>query len=124
MVVGHVQHCCATSHNCAFHVLFRCVFVISSNFSLLFLLFCFQDYTYAYVVAVDYATSFNVTIKRLETLMADSQFNTLLRGLKKDLDLATLAVMPVQRVPRFKLLLEEAIRNTPDTHPGEFKYVL
>lgn len=68
--------------------------------------------------AVEYATSFNVAIKRLEVLMADAQFNTLLRGLKKDLDLPTLAVMPVQRVPRFKLLLEEAIRNTPDAHPG------
>jgi hypothetical protein len=30
--------------------------------------------------------------------------------------LPALAVMPVQRVPRYKLLIEEIIKHTPETH--------
>lgn len=33
------------------------------------------------------------------------------------LDLSSMLIMPVQRLPRYKLLLEDLIRNTDDSHP-------
>jgi len=33
------------------------------------------------------------------------------------LDLSSLLIMPIQRIPRYKLLVEELIKNTPEQHP-------
>ena len=35
------------------------------------------------------------------------------------LRLNALLITPVQRIPRYKLLLEDVIRNTPETHPDK-----
>lgn len=41
-------------------------------------------------------------------------------GAAKQLDLPSLLIMPVQRLPRYVLLLTELKANTPDTHPDFF----
>ena len=35
----------------------------------------------------------------------------------KNLSLASYLIMPIQRIPRYKLLIEELLRNTLDSHP-------
>lgn len=34
-------------------------------------------------------------------------------------DLPTLLIMPVQRIPRYELLLKEALRHTDEQHPDK-----
>lgn len=65
---------------------------------------------------VEYAKNFNNVLKRLDALQQDPAFVAIMKAQKKDLDFPTLAVMPIQRVPRYKLLLEEVVRQTPEDH--------
>ena len=38
-----------------------------------------------------------------------------------NLDLMGYLITPVQRLPRYKLLLEDLLRNTPEDHDGTFQ---
>lgn len=68
---------------------------------------------------IDYATSFNAALKRYEALQSgDPKFAEFMFGQRwKDIPFPALAVMPVQRVPRYKLLLNEIAALTPQEHP-------
>ncbi len=52
------------------------------------------------------------TVKRFEAFLAKAMED----GESKGLDLSSLLIMPVQRIPRYELLLKELIKATPETH--------
>ena len=51
--------------------------------------------------------------RRFRDFLADN----LLKAENKNLSLASYLIMPIQRIPRYKLLIEELLRNTQDSHP-------
>eukprot|EP00484_Ammonia_sp_Unknown_P027509 CAMPEP_0197032254 /NCGR_PEP_ID=MMETSP1384-20130603/10974_1 /TAXON_ID=29189 /ORGANISM="Ammonia sp." /LENGTH=952 /DNA_ID=CAMNT_0042461887 /DNA_START=28 /DNA_END=2886 /DNA_ORIENTATION=- len=46
-----------------------------------------------------------------------AEYCTNVRPLCQRFDLASLLILPIQRLPRYKLLLSEIMKNTPDAHP-------
>lgn len=65
----------------------------------------------------DYCRGFEQAQKTLDGYGSDAAFANFLKATKADLPLEALLVMPVQRIPRYKLLLEDLVRNTQETHP-------
>ena len=46
-----------------------------------------------------------------------SQFAAQLAQNENSLELTALLIMPIQRIPRYRLLLQELLKYTPETHP-------
>jgi len=70
----------------------------------------------------EYVTNFNNASNVLSQVRNNSQIEDLVNRLENDpqcagLDLPSFLIMPVQRIPRYSLLLADLIKNTPDTHP-------
>lgn len=60
--------------------------------------------------------------KRAQLLLSNRRFNELVEAARGDprcenLSLESFLVGPVQRIPRYKLLLDELRKHTPDDHP-------
>ena len=65
-----------------------------------------------------YAAGFERAQKLMDALNADPNFAPFLKSAKSNgLTLDALLVMPVQRMPRYKLLLEDLLKHTPESHP-------
>jgi len=66
------------------------------------------------------ANHHNATVKYQER-EKDQKFITLIQKVKQEttcgLDLPSLLIMPIQRIPRYRLLFEELIKNTEDDNP-------
>ena len=71
-----------------------------------------------------YASSHErVSAQLLASSRNDSAFRTFVEQATADLrcrgqTLESLLIMPIQRIPRYRLLLEELRKKTPDSHPG------
>ncbi len=66
-----------------------------------------------------YGNSYNEAIGLLSKLKEKDdfvQFLTNCRG-NQPLDLEALLIQPVQRIPRYRMLLEDLLKNTPSAHP-------
>ncbi len=84
-----------------------------------------------------YCSSYDSAADRLAKLVkANKKIEQFLQTQRaasgNQLDLPSLLIMPVQRIPRYKLLLEELLKHTPETHPdykslhvtlGQFKFI-
>jgi len=69
----------------------------------------------------EYITNYNTSLQVLEKLRKKSVFNSFLEDAKKHprcqrLGLAGLLIMPVQRIPRYELLLRDYIKHTWRDH--------
>ncbi|PRP78529.1 hypothetical protein PROFUN_13586 [Planoprotostelium fungivorum] len=67
-----------------------------------------------------YMKNHHTTIVTINNLMERKQIAAWLQAKKEEaagLDFLALLIMPVQRILRYKLLLEDLLKNTPDTHP-------
>ncbi len=72
----------------------------------------------------EYVKSYDVAVQRLTELRADAAFSAFMRtcssaaraGLSGDQYLQTLLIAPVQRIPRYEMLLGECIKATPALH--------
>ena len=63
-----------------------------------------------------YCGGFDLAQKTYDQSSQDPNFNALIKQLKTDNPLDSLLMMPVQRIPRYKLLLVDFLKNTPKTH--------
>eukprot|EP01112_Ceratiomyxa_fruticulosa_P012291 TRINITY_DN3397_c0_g1_i1.p1 TRINITY_DN3397_c0_g1~~TRINITY_DN3397_c0_g1_i1.p1 ORF type:complete len:711 (-),score=147.22 TRINITY_DN3397_c0_g1_i1:104-2236(-) len=75
----------------------------------------FQDY-------IDYCKAHQNSILAVAKLERQSSFSTFVENVKcrpeiGKLDLLSFLIMPVQRIPRYQLLLTETLNQTPPTHP-------
>lgn len=77
---------------------------------------CFLDLGPFFVAYEDYCAGFEQAQQTLSSLSAEAAFSNFLRASQVALPLDALLVMPVQRMPRYKLLLEDLVRKTPDAH--------
>jgi len=70
----------------------------------------------------EYVNNFDHAMQRLQELMKNPQFMNLLSACKQrsrsNLDLGSFLIQPVQRLPRYEILLREVIKHTPRSHPG------
>jgi RhoGEF domain len=69
-----------------------------------------------------YINNYDVAMKRVRLLEAHTEFRAFIRACElqegcRGLDLRSYLIQPVQRVPRYKLLLAELLKHTRDTHP-------
>jgi hypothetical protein len=65
-----------------------------------------------------YAAGFERAQKLMDVLNVDPSFAPFLKSAKSNgLTLDALLVMPVQRMPRYKLLLADLVKHTPESHP-------
>ena len=70
-----------------------------------------------FVAYEQYCRGFEAAQKRMDALATNAAFKNFLSSSKAVLPLDSLIVMPVQRVPRYKMLLTDLIRHTPESHP-------
>eukprot|EP01101_Sappina_pedata_P002276 TRINITY_DN12522_c0_g1_i1.p1 TRINITY_DN12522_c0_g1~~TRINITY_DN12522_c0_g1_i1.p1 ORF type:complete len:812 (-),score=303.15 TRINITY_DN12522_c0_g1_i1:14-2449(-) len=73
-------------------------------------------------VYTGYLQNYNSSMDRINTLCKNVKFANLLTEIKKhpdckSLDLASFLIMPVQRVPRYNMLLRDLAKHTWATHP-------
>eukprot|EP01130_Rhizamoeba_saxonica_P000319 TRINITY_DN10297_c0_g1_i1.p1 TRINITY_DN10297_c0_g1~~TRINITY_DN10297_c0_g1_i1.p1 ORF type:complete len:1012 (-),score=266.53 TRINITY_DN10297_c0_g1_i1:14-2650(-) len=67
----------------------------------------------------EYAANHNLTIKLLVSLENDKEVNKFLETAPSEygvLDLGSLLIQPIQRIPRYRMLLEEIIESSPKHH--------
>jgi hypothetical protein len=85
----------------------------------------FVQYAPFFKMYTTYVNNFDDASKVLDKAMTDRQFKNFQKfhqdtrndPRSKDLDLQSYLIMPVQRIPRYKLLLNELINNTEDSDP-------
>jgi FYVE, RhoGEF and PH domain containing 5/6 len=74
-----------------------------------------------FICYAKYLANFDSALEILGKVQKKEKIGSLLReGIQKSgqrLDLSAYLIMPVQRLPRYELLLKEIIRLTPTTHP-------
>eukprot|EP01094_Clydonella_sp_ATCC50884_P017236 TRINITY_DN2962_c0_g1_i1.p1 TRINITY_DN2962_c0_g1~~TRINITY_DN2962_c0_g1_i1.p1 ORF type:complete len:713 (+),score=283.44 TRINITY_DN2962_c0_g1_i1:127-2139(+) len=67
-----------------------------------------------------YGNNYETAIATLDRCMEDAKFAQIVQNLNEDLQgsvsLESLLIMPVQRIPRYNLLLRDLIAKTDDTH--------
>lgn len=72
---------------------------------------------------LDYSNNYGNAMDLFKKLSKDDKFTSKLQSLKENarikLSLDHLLIMPVQRIPRYILLLTEIVKCTPDTHPDK-----
>ena len=72
-------------------------------------------------IYIDYAMAYDLKLKSLENDMQSNQefAKAINEGTaldKYDLDIFSLLITPIQRIPRYELLLKDLIKNTPTEH--------
>lgn len=69
----------------------------------------------------DYGANYDNAISTYNKLMKDPSFGPLLNTFRaasgKPLSLEHLLIMPIQRIPRYTLLLGELLKSTQPNHP-------
>lgn len=70
----------------------------------------------------DYENSYSQTLDNYTEMLKDPAFRVLVDQLDSDprvqsSRLESIIIMPIQRIPRYKLLLEDLLKRTPDAHP-------
>jgi hypothetical protein len=73
-------------------------------------------------VYTNYVQNFNLSLQMIDQLKKNAKFQTLVQEIQQkpennQLDLASYLIMPVQRVPRYNLLLEDLVKHTWNEHP-------
>ncbi|ELP94641.1 Rho/RAC guanine nucleotide exchange factor, putative [Entamoeba invadens IP1] len=79
----------------------------------------FKMFTPFFKVYFLYISHYNSTVEILATHDKNEKFFKLIQDISKtteNLDLRSYLIMPVQRLPRYKLLLQELLKNTENTH--------
>jgi hypothetical protein len=71
----------------------------------------------SYVGNHDIASEFLRKSEKENKRFRDLLESNLVKPENRNLNLASFLIMPIQRIPRYKLLIEELLRNTSDTHP-------
>lgn len=68
-----------------------------------------------------YGNAYNDAIALLTKLKEKDDFSQMLAACRgsNPLDLEALLIQPVQRIPRYRLLLEDLVKNTPASHPDK-----
>jgi hypothetical protein len=68
-----------------------------------------------------YGNSYNDAATLLLELKKKDDFSTFLQNCRgtQPLDLEALLIQPVQRIPRYRMLLEDMLKNTPSSHPDK-----
>lgn len=81
----------------------------------------FKEYAPFFKMYSDYVANHEKASELLTTLHSNAQFQSLTQSLQdsqqQQQSLTSLLIMPVQRVPRYKLLLQELLKQTPPDHP-------
>jgi hypothetical protein len=77
-----------------------------------------------YTTYVNEHESASNDLKYLRESKKYSEFNRFclaccVNPVSKGLNLSSLLITPIQRIPRYKLLLSELIKNTPEDHPDK-----
>jgi len=77
-------------------------------------------------VYTQYVNNYNVALVTVNQLKKNEKFAHFLQNALKDprclgLDLTAFLILPIQRIPRYVLLLEDLFRNTPKRHPDHEK---
>jgi len=70
----------------------------------------------------DYENSYSQTLDNYTEMLKDASFRSLIDQLDSDprvqsSRLESIIIMPIQRIPRYKLLLEDLLKRTPESHP-------
>lgn len=78
----------------------------------------FLDFAPYFKMYTLYINNHEAATKLLSSLAKDAKFSTFMAETHSSVPLASLLIEPVQRVPRYKLLLEVLIKNTPPDQPG------
>jgi hypothetical protein len=70
----------------------------------------------------DYENSYSQTLDNYTEMLKDPAFRSLVDELDSDprvqsSRLESIIIMPIQRIPRYKLLLEDLLKRTPEAHP-------
>ncbi len=69
-----------------------------------------------FLIYEEYCSGFETAQNVLDSFGRDAAVASFLKTLKGSLTLDSLLIMPVQRIPRYKLLLEDLFRRTPESH--------
>lgn len=83
----------------------------------------FVQYAPFFKLYTQYCSGYAGALDTLQALRrSDAAFARFLKTAQEDpiaqnLDINSFLIMPVQRIPRYSLLLEELLKVTPDTHP-------
>ena len=81
----------------------------------------FQAFAPKFKLYAEYCTNYPVAVKSLASLQRrHKSIRRVLEQCSKEcggLQLESLLIMPIQRIPRYKLLLEDIVKHTPSWHP-------
>jgi hypothetical protein len=69
------------------------------------------------IIYTEYCAAYSHAVELLEKLQQRSLFGEIIRKLKYQNGLASLLITPVQRLPRYNLLLRDLLKHTPINHP-------
>jgi len=87
-----------------------------------------QKYSKFFLLYIQYSNGYMEATQKVETLRMGKRFRTFLEDQKEGRgtvpaapnmqvqDISSYLIMPIQRVPRYELLLRELLSKTPDTH--------
>jgi len=70
------------------------------------------EYVYA-----EWGKNYNFALAVYDKMKNNSQMSEALRNLKRTLDLDAILIMPVQRLPRYSLLINDLLKRTTKDHP-------
>ncbi len=70
-----------------------------------------------FVAYEQYCRGFEAAQKLLDSFSQDAAFQNFLKATRAELPLPAMLVMPVQRMPRYKLLLTDLLKHTAESHP-------
>jgi len=80
----------------------------------------FVEYADSFLVYTDYVNKFDSALEVLQRNQANPKFSKFLQKImaegKIPLDLGAYLINPVQRLPRYELLLREVVKHTPEGH--------
>jgi hypothetical protein len=81
----------------------------------------FKKYADFLKMYTQYLNGYESSMSVINSLNNNKQFKKFLESRRKDpeisLDFMSYLIMPVQRIPRYELLLKEFLKNTPNDHP-------
>eukprot|EP00475_Leptophrys_vorax_P019975 TRINITY_DN2736_c0_g1_i1.p1 TRINITY_DN2736_c0_g1~~TRINITY_DN2736_c0_g1_i1.p1 ORF type:complete len:725 (+),score=210.00 TRINITY_DN2736_c0_g1_i1:40-2214(+) len=81
----------------------------------------FQKYADFLKMYTQYLNGYETSMTVINSLGSSKQFKSFLESRRQDpevtLDLMSYLILPVQRIPRYELLLREFLKNTPEGHP-------
>lgn len=86
----------------------------------------FEDVARNHQIYIDYLVNYENAMQRRSSLLTNNRkFSDFIESVEKNpimhnQKLEAMLIMPVQRIPRYRLLMEQLLKYTPETHPDFF----